>query len=73
MLNIIIKVLLAALLLYVIYNLFRGLFSLLRQGNDGEPRMSYFIGRRVALSALVIVLILIALATGIITPHPRPY
>lgn len=73
MLNIILKVLLAALLLYVIYNLFRGLFSFLRQDKEEAPRMSYFIGRRVAFSALAIVLILIALATGVITPNPRPY
>lgn len=72
MLNVILKVLLVALLLYVIYNLFRGLFSLLRQDNDG-PSMSYFIGRRVLFSAIVIVMILIALATGVVTPNPRPY
>lgn len=72
MLNIILKVLLVALLLYVIYNLFRGLFSMLRQDPEG-PSMSYFIGRRVALSVLAIVIITLALATGVITPNPRPY
>lgn len=72
MINIILKVLLTALLLYVIYNLFKGLFTFLKQEDDG-PRMSHYIGRRVLFSAIAIVLILIALATGVITPNPRPY
>lgn len=72
MLNIILKVLLVALLLYVIYNLFRGLISMLRQEPDA-PRLSYFIGRRVAFSVIAIVLIVLALATGVVTPNPRPY
>lgn len=72
MLNIILKILLIALLLYVIYNLFKGLFSLLRDDADG-PRMSHFIGRRVLFSVAAIAIILIAIATGIVTPNPRPY
>lgn len=72
MLNIILKLLLVALMLYVLYNLFKGLFSLLRQDPE-VPRMSHYIGRRVAFSVVAIVLILVALATGIITPNPRPY
>jgi hypothetical protein len=71
-LNIILKVLLAALLLYVIFNLFRGLFSMMKQDQDG-PRMSYFIGRRVLFSVIAILLIVVALATGVVTPNPRPY
>ena len=72
MLTIILKILLIALLLYVIYNLFKGLFSLLRADAEG-PRMSHFIGRRVLFSVAAIVIILIAIATGIVTPNPRPY
>lgn len=72
MINIILKILLVALVLYVIYNLFQGLFHLMRAKPDG-PRMSYFIGRRVLFSVVAIVLIIIALATGVITPNPRPY
>ncbi|MCC5879494.1 MAG: DUF2909 domain-containing protein [Idiomarina sp.] len=68
----ILKVLLAALLLYVIYNLFKGLFTFLKQDGEG-PRMSHYIGRRVLFSAVAIVIILIALATGVVTPNPRPY
>ena len=72
MLSIILKILLIALLLYVVFNLFQGLFSLLRGGTEG-PRMSHFIGRRVLFSVVAIVIILIAIATGIVTPNPRPY
>ncbi|RUO30987.1 DUF2909 domain-containing protein [Aliidiomarina sedimenti] len=68
----ILKILLVALLLYVIYNLFQGLFHLMRQKQDG-PRMSHFIGRRVLFSVIIIALIVLALATGILTPNPRPY
>lgn len=72
MLSIILKVLLVALLLYVIFNLFKGLFSLMR--NDPEqPPMSFYIGRRVLFSVIAIVIITIALASGIVVPNPRPY
>lgn len=72
MLSIILKVLLVALLLYVIFNLFKALFSLMK--NDPEqPSMSFYIGRRVLFSVIAIVIITIALATGVVTPNPRPY
>ncbi|WP_232819902.1 DUF2909 family protein [Aliidiomarina celeris] len=72
MLIIILKVLLVALLLYVITNLFRGLFAVLRN-EEGRPSMSHYIGKRVLFSVLVILLIIIALSTGVIEPNPRPY
>ncbi|MCL5255566.1 MAG: DUF2909 domain-containing protein [Gammaproteobacteria bacterium] len=56
----------------MIYNLFKGLFTFLKQDGEG-PRMSHYIGRRVLFSAIAIVIILIALATGVVTPNPRPY
>jgi len=40
---------------------------------DSETPMSHFLGRRVIFSLLVVVLILIALGSGVITPNPRPY
>lgn len=72
MLEIILKVLLVALLLYVLFNLFRGLFSLISDDPE-RPPMSYFIGRRVIFSALAILIIVIALASGVLAPNPRPY
>ncbi|MCC5855218.1 MAG: DUF2909 domain-containing protein [Idiomarina sp.] len=72
MLNLILKVLLVALLLYIIANLFRGLFAVLR--NDPErPPMSHYIGRRVLFSAVVLIIVVIALASGVFEPNPRPY
>jgi len=71
-LEIILKVLLVALLLYVLFNLFRGLFSLISDDPE-RPPMSYFIGRRVIFSALAILIIVIALASGVLAPNPRPY
>ncbi|WP_341502716.1 DUF2909 domain-containing protein [Gallaecimonas sp. GXIMD4217] len=67
----IIKLLIVALLGYIIFTLFRALLVMNRQGEQG--RISRFLGRRVLLSALVLVIIIILLATGLITPNPRPY
>ncbi|EGQ7832186.1 DUF2909 domain-containing protein [Vibrio vulnificus] len=35
--------------------------------------MSHYLGRRVRLSALVVLFLLIALTTGWVEPNPRPY
>lgn len=43
------------------------------RADPNQPRMSKYIGRRVMTSALIIVVILLAMATGLITPNPRPY
>ena len=56
----------------MIYNLFVAMKVMMNHDPDGEP-MSKFIGRRVLTSAIIVILILIALATGLITPNPRPY
>ncbi|WP_039912762.1 DUF2909 domain-containing protein [Cellvibrio mixtus] len=67
-----IKFILIALLLLVIISLFQALYVMMK--NDGTaPKMSKFLGRRLLFSALVVAVILVLLATGIITPHPRPY
>jgi hypothetical protein len=39
--------------------------------DDAKP-MSHYLGKRVVVSAIVILLI-IALQSGLITPNPRPY
>ena len=38
-----------------------------------DVRMSRYLGKRVFFSVIVFVLLLIALATGLIEPNPRPY
>ncbi len=66
------KIILIALLLLVIISLFQALYVMMKNDN-AAPRMSKFLGRRLIFSALVVLAILILLATGVITPNPRPY
>ncbi|WP_371194307.1 DUF2909 domain-containing protein [Glaciecola sp. SC05] len=66
-----IKITIGALLVFMIFNLFKAMKVMLK-GEKTEP-MSKFIGRRVLASVIIVVLILIAIATGVITPNPRPY
>ncbi|RTR28916.1 DUF2909 domain-containing protein [Shewanella atlantica] len=65
------KLVLVLLLLFIVFNLAKALFLLVK--GDSETPMSHFLGRRVIFSLLVVVLILIALGSGVITPNPRPY
>lgn len=67
-----IKFLLIALLLFIIFNLFRALYLMLRN-DPSQVSMSKFLGRRVFFSAVVIMLVILALALGWISPHQRPY
>jgi branched-subunit amino acid transport protein AzlD len=67
-----IKIILVALLLAVVYNLFRALYIMIKN-DEQSPKMSKFLGRRLIFSALVIMLLIILLLTGFITPNPRPY
>jgi hypothetical protein len=67
-----IKIILITLLLLVVISLFQALYAMLK--NDAQaPRMSTFLGRRLIFSAVVVLFILILLATGVISPNPRPY
>ncbi|MEO9944751.1 DUF2909 family protein [Paraglaciecola sp.] len=68
----IIKILIGALLLFMLFNLFKAMMIMLKN-DPSQPSMSKFIGRRVMISALIILLILVAMATGLITPNPSPY
>ncbi|MCH8501664.1 MAG: DUF2909 domain-containing protein [Aliidiomarina sp.] len=72
MLTVILKILLVALLLYIIANLFRGLFSALKNDPDAPP-MSHYIGKRVLFSAVVILFIILALLFDVTTLNQRPY
>jgi hypothetical protein len=67
----VVKITIGALLLFMIFNLFKAMKVMLK-GEQTEP-MSKFIGRRVMASVIIVLLILIAIATGLITPNPRPY
>ncbi len=60
------------LLMFMVYNLFKALFAMNK--NDPEkPPMTKFIGRRVVTSVVIILLLLVGIFTGLITPNPRPY
>jgi uncharacterized membrane protein YjjB (DUF3815 family) len=66
-----VKLAIGGLLIYMVYSLFKAMMIMLK--NDQKQNMSKFIGRRVLASALIIGLILIAVATGVIQPNPKPY
>ncbi|MBN3573919.1 DUF2909 domain-containing protein [Vibrio neptunius] len=74
------KSLLVVLLVFIIVNLARAMLEMVKgpqPESDEEPRqdkpMSYYLGRRVFLSALAVVLLIAALLTGLIEPNARPY
>ncbi len=43
------------------------------QSSEDDKPMSYYLGRRVFLSALAVVLLIAALLSGFIEPNVRPY
>lgn len=67
-----VKLVIVVLLALVVVSLFQALFVMLK-GGDGTNRMSKFLGRRLAFSVAVMALLLVLLATGVITPNARPY
>ncbi|EHR40838.1 MULTISPECIES: DUF2909 domain-containing protein [Alishewanella] len=67
-----IKIIIGALLIFIVFNLARAGVAMVRQQESTLP-MSHFLGRRVLYSAIALGLILLAIATGLITPNPRPY
>lgn len=68
---IVFKLVLVLLLLFILFSLARALFVMVK--GESKAPMSDLLGRRVIISVLVVVLILMAIGTGIITPNPRPY
>jgi uncharacterized membrane protein YjjB (DUF3815 family) len=66
-----VKLAIGGLLIYMVFSLFKAMMIMLK--NDQNQNMSKYIGRRVLASAIIIGLILIAVATGIIQPNPKPY
>ena len=67
-----IKIILLALVIYMIVNLFMAMRVMMKNDPKDGP-MSKYIGRRVLTSAIIVILILFAVGTGLITPNPRPY
>ena len=68
------KVLLVFMLIFIIFNLARAMFEMVKndgsdtendeeQSQDNKP-MSYYLGRRVFLSALAVILMIVALLSG---------
>ncbi len=67
-----IKIIIIGLLALMIYNLFRALF-IMNKNDPNKPPMSKFIGRRVMTSVAIVLLLLLGILTGVITPNPRPF
>jgi hypothetical protein len=66
-----VKITLVGLLVFMMVNLAFAMRVMLK--GESNQKMSKFIGRRVLASVIIVVIVLIALATGVITPNPRPY
>ncbi len=67
-----VKLLVIGLLVFMVFNLYRAMRIMLSGDTDGQS-MTTFIGRRVLTSAVIILLLIIAVALGWIQPNPRPY
>ncbi|MBU2925975.1 DUF2909 domain-containing protein [Colwellia sp. 4_MG-2023] len=67
------KIIIITLMLFMVYNLFRALFIMNKKPDPNQPSMTKYIGRRLMVSVAIVILILIGLLTGLITPNPRPY
>lgn len=74
------KLLLVLLLLFIIFNLALAMIEMVKGPNQDEENteeqdkpMSFYLGRRVFLSALAVVLMVAALLSGFIDPNVRPY
>jgi flagellar biosynthesis protein FlhB len=68
----IIKIIVVGLLMFMVYNLFKAMMIMLKN-DPNQPSMSKFIGRRLMISVAIVLLLIIGLLTGVITPNPRPY
>jgi hypothetical protein len=45
----------------------------MNKNDPDKPPMSKFIGRRVITSVVIILLLVLGIYTGVITPNPRPF
>ena len=62
------KILIVVFLIAIVWNLGAGLYYMMTD-KGGSDRTVKALTRRIGLSVLLIVLIIIAIATGIIQPH----
>lgn len=67
-----VKIIVGSLVIFMVFNLFKAMMIMLKN-EPNQPPMSKFIGRRVMTSVFIVLLLLLAVATGLITPNPRPY
>lgn len=71
------KIIIVSLLIFMIYNLFKALIVMnkkpLAKDDPNYVSMTKFIGRRLMISVAIVLLLLIGLLTGLITPNPSPY
>lgn len=67
-----IKILLITLLALVVFSLFQALFIMIKNDGNG-PKMSKFLGRRLIFSGMVVLLLIVLLLTGVVTPNPTPH
>ncbi|GDY27682.1 DUF2909 domain-containing protein [Agarivorans sp. Toyoura001] len=65
-----IKILITALVLFVVVNMVLALRVMLK---GGEKPMTHYLARRLMISALVLIVVLLAMSLGYIQPNPRPY
>ncbi|OUL59719.1 DUF2909 domain-containing protein [Pseudoalteromonas ulvae] len=68
----VIKLIIILLLLFILFSLFKALLIMMR-ADPKAPSMSQYLGRRVLISVLVLLCILIAMAFGWITPNQNPF
>lgn len=67
-----IKLVIIALLLFIIFNLFRAGIIMLRAAEPSVP-MSHYLGRRLLISIVLLLLIFVAIALGLIQPNATPF
>ncbi|SFD36153.1 DUF2909 family protein [Pseudoalteromonas denitrificans] len=67
-----VKIIIVLLLLFIVFNLFKALFVMLKNDPDG-PSMSQLLGRRVLFSAIAMIVIIAAIMLGLITPNSGPF
>lgn len=75
MLPLVVKIVLVLLLLFIIFNLARALFYMVKESDEGdnERPMSHYLGRRLILSTCVVLLLILALLSGWLHPNASPY
>ena len=56
----------------MVVNLFRALFSMLRN-DPNKPPMSHYLGKRVGIAAIILIALIAAAYGGFLPLNPRPY